>query len=126
MKTEQIEIIKGLFENTNLIMKLEKTIKYTLGYGVNLIPEYGKSWVYLNECCDSDGFCSTARSMRKEPITMYLFKTAQLQISVWPCSEDKSITFAVSVRYQHNDGGSNGHDLFKIVYYTDDDIMIVK
>lgn len=48
------------------------------------------------------------------PILRQLFKSATLEVRVYPCAEE-GVMFQIAVQYAHNyDGGSNGHSLMAI------------
>lgn len=48
------------------------------------------------------------------PILRQLFKSATLEVRVYPCA-DEGVMFQMAVSYEHNyDGGSNGHSLMAV------------
>ncbi len=101
LNTNIVPIVDKIFFN-----KLGVTTKMKAIYSVNRSGEY--YFTLINED-NSD----VNKKMRGNKILRYLFKSAELKAQTWYFDEDNCYDFYVNVYYEHNDGGSNGHELMR-------------
>ena len=114
-KETAIKVCENLRDNYMSI--IDKVLKNRLGIDVhmkcNIKENRFDNYIYLVPEDNTD----VDNKMRGNKLLRHLFKSANLEISVWFDEDTMNFGFNVQVYYKHNDGGSNGHDL--MVFYID-------
>jgi hypothetical protein len=109
--------------NNGLLDTVKEVISDQLGVETSLEVEcayyqFGECFLYLVERGNE-----TSKQLTATPLLSHLFLMASLFISVEYDEKTDMATFSVSIKYDHNDGGSNSHGLMRFAVDLKDNLL---